>query len=333
MSFANSAEYVMVPSEKNLPSIELSVLKYNLGDDVMQAQLISKEPGIFEQGAAGVEDDIPGLRINMAHPANIKTQGFLGSSRDAHMDYCTANLVGGSPSEEQLTKEINTALEKGSMHVQQVKDYKSSEGESDERLKLEAAERIQQAGVYLTEFSRVVLSNLVKLKKEGSLTISGEYIQTEKVEGNAYARVALPTFEDFAQRLPIGFVSTTSTQSFSKFIRQTEMKSKLVEAVVDSLGIVNNPIFEAEAVARLSATIDNLLNLVKENKKEDTEMKLFTVTPLTEVRNGDTIVTIKITEFNMKASTWTATFKACKAKVDDRGAKLEYTTRAMSVEV
>eukprot|EP00980_Cylindrotheca_fusiformis_P008641 scaffold1838_cov103-Cylindrotheca_fusiformis.AAC.6 len=119
MSFANSAEYVMVPSEKNLPSIELSVLKYNLGDDVMQAQLISKEPGIFEQGAAGVEYDIPGLRINMAHPANIKTQGFLGSSRDAHMDYCTANLVGGSPSEEQLTKEINAALEKGSMHVQQ----------------------------------------------------------------------------------------------------------------------------------------------------------------------------------------------------------------------
>ena len=62
------------------------------------------------------------------------------------------------------------------------------------------------------------------------------------------------------------------------------------------------------------------------------ETRLFTITPLTEVRNGDTIATIKLTEFEMKASTWVDVFDACNVKTESKGAKLEYKTREVDLE-
>mmetsp|Transcript_29138 Transcript_29138/g.79989 ORF Transcript_29138/g.79989 Transcript_29138/m.79989 type:complete len:553 (+) Transcript_29138:320-1978(+) len=334
VSAQNTAFYVMVPPDDTLPFIDLSIIGFTQGDDVMVTGLVSEEPGIEEESAAGTVRDFPSQSSHITHPTNLKVASMLTKpDLKEHKEHCASNMVEGTPSTEQLTKEINTALDKGSMHIQQVKDFETVKGEFNDRERIEAAHRIQQAGTYLTEFTRRLLNNLVILKKQGELTINGEKLTKEDVMENAYAKVGFPTFSDYVNMLPIGFLSVITTSSFSKTIRETEVKTQLIESVVQSLGIVNNPVFEVEVVTRLAATLDNLLQIVKENRKENIETRLFTVTPLTEVRNGETIVTIKLTEFIMLASTWVDVFDGCNTKVSKKGANLSYKTREVSLEV
>ena len=328
------AKYKMVaPPNTDLPDIDLTIFNFEMGDKVMDIGLESEKPGLDVTEAAASNRFYQATTAITTGNANKLAASFLYNPQK-HKAYCKANVMEGDPDTSRLTKEINTALDLGSLHVQQVKDFEDTQDEESEILRKEAAEKLQQASIYLTEYTRHFLNNMVILKTKNALSIDGEYITIESGTDpkNSYAKVGFPTFTNFVNKLPIGFLGLVSTSSFNKVIKSTAITSKLVESVVESLGIVNNPVFQEQVVTRLGATIDNLLQIVKENRKENLETRLFTITPLTEVRNGDTIVTIKLTEFEMKASTWVDVFDACNVKTESKGAKLEYKTREVDLE-
>lgn len=330
-----AASYVMISTEKDMPDINLSLSDFHMGDGVMVERLQSATPGINRSIAADViESSTPRLSTGMTSEMHMKVTRFM-DSLDEHKKHCGRNILRGSGDAEELTKQINTVLQKGSMHIQQVKNSKPSLAFEDAGLADEAVERVEQASIYLTEFTRHFLQNMVELKSMKSINIDGEFIELSNNPDNYvndYAKVGFPTFTAFVSLLPIGFLSVVSSQNFSRTISSTTVTSTLISQVVSSLAIVNNPDFEKEAVAKLQGTLSNLIEVVAENRSDNLETRLFTVTPYTEIRNGATIVTMKLTELYLKASTWATVYGICNSTYKDKGALLEYKVREISLE-